>query len=100
MEPRELVVAPGGEACATISTLLDEAASFADILHVLVSNGPDLPVPLEATGGMPGRAGWMSTGGGRPGGGGGLPNRARCKGILGQEGRWVLGPLGGRWVRA
>lgn len=40
----------GGEACVTVRVLLDDAAPFKDTLHVLVSEGADVSVPLEATG--------------------------------------------------
>jgi hypothetical protein len=50
VEPRELVVPAGGEASVVVRVLLDDAAPFKDTLHVLVSEGADVCVPLEATG--------------------------------------------------
>lgn len=50
MEPRELVVPPGGEAAVLVRVLLDDAAVFRDTLHLLVSDGADVCVPLEASG--------------------------------------------------
>lgn len=34
----------------TITALLDDAAPFRDALHVIVADGADTPVPLEAAG--------------------------------------------------
>lgn len=50
VEPRELVVPAGGEASVLVRVLLDDAAAFKDTLHVLVSEGADVPVALDATG--------------------------------------------------
>lgn len=50
MEPRELIVPPGAEASVLVRVLLDDAAVFRDTLHVLVSEGPDVCVPLLASG--------------------------------------------------
>lgn len=50
VEPRELVVPAGGEAAVLVRVLLDDAAPFKDTLHVLVSEGADVSVSLEATG--------------------------------------------------
>jgi hypothetical protein len=50
VEPRELVVPAGGEASVLVRVLLDDATPFKDTLHVLVSEGADVPVALDATG--------------------------------------------------
>ena len=43
------------------SVFLDETTSFRDTLHVLISEGADMAIPLDATGGCWGkqaRGGW------------------------------------------
>lgn len=40
----------GGSAAVLVRVLLDDAATFKDTLHVLVSEGADVNVALEATG--------------------------------------------------
>jgi len=50
VEPRELVVPAGGQAAVLVRVLLDDAAPFKDVLHVLVAEGADISLPLEATG--------------------------------------------------
>lgn len=50
MEPGEVLVPAHGEAAVTIQVLLDDAAPFKDTLHILVSEGADVSVPLEAIG--------------------------------------------------
>lgn len=50
MEPRELELPPGGEGALRVTALLDDAAPFRDTLHVIVADGEDTPVPLEAAG--------------------------------------------------
>jgi hypothetical protein len=44
------VVPAGGEAAVLVHVLLDDAAPFKDMLHVLVSEGADINVSLTATG--------------------------------------------------
>jgi hydrocephalus-inducing protein len=44
------MVPAGGEASVVVRVLLDDAAPFTDTLHVLVSEGADVSVPLEAIG--------------------------------------------------
>lgn len=50
VKPRELVVPPGDEASVAVRVLLDDATAFRDTLHVLVAEGADVSVPLEAAG--------------------------------------------------
>ena len=52
VEPREASLGPGDDMIATVTVLLDEARAFKDALHILVSDGADVPIPLEATGGF------------------------------------------------
>ena len=55
VEPRELRLEPGGSAEATVRAVLDETQTFKDELHVLIEEGADVPIPLEATGERQGR---------------------------------------------
>ena len=50
IEPRDLRLAPGETSEAVIHASLDETQTFKDELHVLIEEGADVPVPLEATG--------------------------------------------------
>ena len=50
VEPRELVVPASGMATVSVRVLLDDAAPFKDTLHVLVAEGADISIPLEAIG--------------------------------------------------
>jgi hypothetical protein len=47
---RQALLEPGAELALPLSCLLDELQPFRDVLHVLVSDGEDVGVPLEATG--------------------------------------------------
>lgn len=48
--PREAVVAAGGELAVEVLVLVDDAATFRDVLHVLVADGADVSISLEAMG--------------------------------------------------
>lgn len=50
VEPREAELAPGAEYIARVSVYLDDAQTFKDTLHVLVADGADVVIPVEATG--------------------------------------------------
>jgi hydrocephalus-inducing protein len=50
VEPREAVLQPGESLAAQVLVMLDEALPFRDTLHVLVTEGADHCIPLEATG--------------------------------------------------
>eukprot|EP00854_Cymbomonas_tetramitiformis_P000766 gene766-1240_t len=50
VDVREATLAPGEEIALTISTYLDETQRFKDVLHILVIEGNDTAVPLEALG--------------------------------------------------
>lgn len=50
VEPRSGSLAPGESLTATVSVLMDEVLNFVDTLHVLVQEGPDICVPLTASG--------------------------------------------------
>eukprot|EP00955_Chlamydomonas_euryale_P060740 357809-Chlamydomonas_euryale.AAC.3 len=50
VEPEGMVLGPGESGEAVVHVRLDEAAAFADQLHVLVAEGADMPVPLTAVG--------------------------------------------------
>lgn len=50
VEPREAVVAAGGGLDVLVRVLVDDNITFRDVLHVLVSEGADVNIPLEATG--------------------------------------------------
>lgn len=44
------MVVAGGESSVSVRVMLDDNAVFKDVLHVLVAEGSDINVPLEATG--------------------------------------------------
>jgi hypothetical protein len=48
---RQALLEPGAGLELPLSCLLDELQPFRDVLHVLVSDGEDVGVPLDATGG-------------------------------------------------
>ena len=50
VDPREAWLQPGAEMDVDVKVLLDETQTFKDVLHVLVSEGDDFPVPLQASG--------------------------------------------------
>jgi len=50
VEPREAVVPAGGELSVLVRVLLDDTVTFKDVLHVLVTEGADVNIPLEAMG--------------------------------------------------
>lgn len=50
MEPREFELPPGGQGTLRVTALLDDAAHFRDTLHVVVADGDDTAVPLDAAG--------------------------------------------------
>lgn len=52
VSPREAVVPAGGELALEVQVLLDDAVTFKDVLHVLVADGADVSIALEATGSM------------------------------------------------
>lgn len=51
VEPREAVVPAGGELSVTVHVFLDDTVKFKDVLHALVTEGEDVNILLEATGG-------------------------------------------------
>jgi len=44
------VVPAGGELLVLVRVQLDDTVTFKDVLHVLVAEGADVNIPLEATG--------------------------------------------------
>eukprot|EP00775_Hariotina_reticulata_P008964 gene8964-9139_t len=50
VEPREAVIPAGGELPVLVRVLLDDTVTFKDVLHVLVTEGADVNIPLEAMG--------------------------------------------------
>ena len=50
VEPCDAVVAAGCELAITVSALLDDVITFKDTLHVVVDEGSEAALPLEATG--------------------------------------------------
>lgn len=51
VEPCELVLQPGAEASLQVCVLMDEAGvAFRDTLRLLVEDGQDAAIPLEAVG--------------------------------------------------
>jgi len=50
VEPREAVIPAGGELSALVRVQLDDTVAFKDVLHVLVAEGADVNIPLEAMG--------------------------------------------------
>lgn len=57
VEPRELHLEPGESTQALVRVVLDETSTFKDELHVLIAEGADIAIPLEATG-----EGWRGDG--------------------------------------
>jgi hypothetical protein len=53
VEPRELRLGPGDSSDVSVRALFDETQPFKDELHVLIAEGADMPVPLDATGKEP-----------------------------------------------
>jgi hypothetical protein len=51
VEPREAEVEPDGLLEVVVRVQMDEARLFKDVLHVLVTDGADISIPLLATGG-------------------------------------------------
>ena len=50
VEPGELRLGPGDSAEANVRAVFDETQLFKDELHVLIAEGADVPIPLDATG--------------------------------------------------
>ncbi len=48
--PREMRLAPGEDGQVTVRAVLDETLTFKDELHVLIEEGADIPVSVEAVG--------------------------------------------------
>lgn len=50
VEPHIGALAPGESLTASVTVLMDEVINFVDTLHVLVQEGPDICIPLSASG--------------------------------------------------
>ncbi|GFH30442.1 rhodanese domain-containing protein, partial [Haematococcus lacustris] len=50
VEPREAHLEPGCSMTATVTVCMDDTRAFTDNLHLLVSEGADISIPLDATG--------------------------------------------------
>lgn len=50
VEPREAHLEPGGSMTAKVTVCMDDNQTFRDVLHVLISEGADVCIPLNAIG--------------------------------------------------